>query len=339
MKNNFSKFQFIGLILAAILFYIIPASAFDLQSASSLNADAKDINKLNEAQKVETILNDLELHWNEHNIDKVLNLYADDFINGDGLELKAVKNLTTDLWDAYPDVMTSSVERDIRIYGDYATVTSTDIYKGTSKDIREEVGTKGTLLAIATGEVFLKKYGPVWKITSDKTLVEKVSIGYGIGEEIIQENKIKLSAPEQIPSKTIYTTRLEFDIRADIKPVASISKELLIYPQIPSEDKFRLIDSNNLERIFTANSISKNELITSTIGLTGGPLQPKLLGLVFLSQRVNVIPVSDKTDEISIIKEPARSALNHNKNKTDVLQNNKNGKPDTEKINDDGVNN
>lgn len=320
IKNAFLKF--IGFILIVIL-YVSPVYSFDLQSASSLNVDAQEVNKLSEVQKIGKLLDDLERYWNEHNIDKTLSLYAGDFVNGDGLGLEAVKNLTADLWNAYPDIMTSSVERDIRIYGDYATVMSTDLYQGISKEIREEVGTKGTLVASTTGEVFLKKYGPGWKITSDKTLIEKVSIGYGLGEEVIKGNKIKLSAPEQIPSKTTYTAKLEFDLKADIKPVASISKELLIYPQAPSEDKFRLIDASNLERMFVANGISKNELITSTIGLTGGPLQPKLLGLIFLSQRVNVIPVSDQMDEISIIKESAKSAL---------LQNDGQGKSNNKEI-------
>lgn len=294
----------------AILLFTLPAYAIDLRSAaSSLNAEKKDINDLKEVQRVERLLDKLEKAWNEHDIEQVTKFYAEDFINGDGLNLEAVTNLTKELWEAYPDIKTVSQERTIRVDGDYIAVNSTDIYHGTSNNVREEVGTKGVLRAVAIGETFFKKYGPSWKITSDKTIYEKVSIGYGIGTELIEKNQIKLSAPEQIISNKQYTASLDFDLPNDIKPVASISKELLVYPQVTAEDKFRLVDMSSLERLFTANMISKNELVTATVGLTGGTIQPTLLGLVFLSKRVNVIPVLDQTSEISIIKEPAKSAL------------------------------
>lgn len=289
----------------------LPAFSIEIQPvASTISIETKDVKDIAEVQKIEKLLNDLEKYWNGHEIDKVINLYSENFINGDGLGLDAVKKLTEELWEAYPDITTSPVERQIKVYGDYATVFSTDSYKGTSKGKREEVGAKGMLYAHAVGEVFLRRFGPHWKIVSDKTIFEKVSIGYGLGEEVVQENRVRLVVPEQVAGGHTYTATLEFNLPENIKPVASISKELLIYPQIVPEDKFRLVDKSDLERLFIANNISKNELVTATVGLTGSTVQPTLLGLVFLSQRVNVIPVNDKVEEISIIKEPAKAALN-----------------------------
>ncbi|MBI3307926.1 MAG: hypothetical protein HYZ79_00960 [Candidatus Melainabacteria bacterium] len=338
MKSFCFKFTIIIIVFALSFVCKIPVFSIELQSAaSSISVDTKDINSLTEVQQIEKLLDDLEKDWNDHNIEKVTRVYADDFVNGDGLNLEAVTNLTTELWEAYPDIMTIGQERTIRIDGDYATVYSSDIYSGTSKNAREEVGTKGTLRAVANGEVFLKKYGPKWKIVSDKTIYETVSIGYGVGADLVEENKIKLSAPEQVVSDRLYTATLDFHISEDLKPVASISKELLIYPQVTAEDKFRLVDSSNLERLFKANMISKNELITATVGLTGGSIQPTLLGLVFLSKRVNVIPVSNETDDISIIKEPAKSALNHKPEKTSesTKEEQTNNKEDVQKETED----
>lgn len=155
----------------------------------------------------------------------------------------------------------------------------------------------------------MKRYGPVWKITSDRTIFERVSIGYGIGNDIIDENKVLLSAPEQVVSGQNYTANLSFDLPSEIKPIAAITKEVLIYPQVSTDDKFRLVDRRDLERLFSSNKISRNELISSTIGLTGGPLQPKLLGLIFLTRRVNVIPISNEVAEAEITSESAKSAL------------------------------
>lgn len=310
MIRTFITITLIISISLSCLFFVMPVLAFDLQSAAfSLSAESKDINNLTETQKIEELLDNLENDWNLHDVDKVAKHYADGFANGDGLGIDAVKKLTQELWDAYPDIQCKSKERTIRINGEYATVENTDVYQGNSKTIRSEVGTKGVLKAIASGNTFLKKFGPIWKITSDKTIFEKVSISYGIGSELTDKNKIVISAPEQVVGGQQYTARLDLDLPKEIKAVAAISKELLIYPQLTAEDKFRLIDEPKLERLLYANKISKNELLTTTVGLTGGPLNPKLLGLVFLSKRVNVIPLSQQVAELSIIKEPAKSSL------------------------------
>ena len=301
------------IIVLSILFFLNCSSslAIDPQSAAfSLAAENKNINNITEVKKVEDLIQGLEKAWNNHDFKELTKYFSDDFVNGDGLKFEEVKNLTEDLWAGFPDIKTSSQERLTRVYGDYATVNSTDIYQGTTKTPRAEVDSKGILKAVSVGEVFLKKFGPSWKITSDKTLYEKVTIAFGIGNELVDQNKIRLSAPEQVISGKQYTARLEFDLPSDVKPVAAITKELLIYPQVQSDDKFRLVDKQELERLFSSNKLSKNELITATVGLTGGPLQPKLLGLLFLSRRVNIIPISSGVSEISIIKEPAKSALN-----------------------------
>ena len=302
----------IFLVFVAFAFVSFNFSCFSFDSegpAFSVSVEAKDIQTIAETQKINELLDNLEKHWNNHDINNVLKYYAETFVNGDGLDVDAVKSLTQELWQAYSDIKTKSQDRSVRVYGDYATVESVDIYYGNSSEIRQEVGSKGILKAVSVGNLFLKKFGPAWKITSDKTIFERVSIGYGVGGEFIEQNKVKLTAPEQVVGGQQYTARLDFNLPEDVKPVAAISKEVLLYPQQAAEDKFRLINESNLEKFVTANKISKNELITATVGLTGGALNPKLLGLVFLTRRVNVVPVSTETSEVSIIKKPAKSAL------------------------------
>ena len=308
-----SKLNFVVsvFLIVSSFFALLPLSAFDgSSSAFSVSNESKDLNTITETRKVNEVLDEIEKHWNAHNIEKVIEFYDDRFVNGDGLNIDAVKELTKDLWEAYPDIMSKAIEKTVRIQGDYATIESTDVFEGSSSMIRPEVGTKGNLRATSAGQMFFKKFGTAWKVTSDKTLVEKVSIGYGIGAELLDQNKIQITAPEQVISGQQYTARLTFNLSDDIKPVAAISKELLIYPQVSVGDKFRLIGEKFIERLINANRISRNELVTATVGLTGGALKPKLLGLVFLSRRVNVVPVSGDNSEISIIKEPAKSSLN-----------------------------
>ncbi len=311
-------------LIILIAFVSLPAFSFDSQSTSfSVNADNKDINNITEVQKINELLDNLENDWNLYKIDNLIKYYADDFVNGDGLNIDSVKKLTEELWEAYPDIKTKSQDRTVRVYGEYATVESTDIFEGNSSMIRQEVGANGVLKAVSVGQVFFKKFGPVWKITSDKTIFERVSIGYALGGELIDQNKIRLSAPEQVPGGQQYTARLDFELPSDIKPVAAISKEVLVYPQVAAEDKFRLINEPKLERLIPSNKNGKNELITATVGLTGGALKPKLLGLAFLTRRVNVIPTNDQISEAGITKSSARSALNKSVGLLDFYQSGK----------------
>ena len=326
MKKNF-LIILIACSAYLISFIALPSFSFDSHStAFSVNAENKDINNITEIQKINELLDNLENEWNGHNINKLVKYYSDDFINGDGLSIDSVKSLTSELWEAYPDIKTKSQERTVRILGEYATVESTDIFEGTSSMIRQEVGANGLLKAVSVGQVFLKKFGPLWKITSDKTIFERVSIGYALGSELIDQNKIKLTAPEQVAGGQQYTARLDFELPPDIKPVAAISKEVLLYPQVAAEDKFRLINEPKLERLIPSNRNGRNELVTATVGLTGGALKPKLLGLVFLTKRVNVIPVSDQVDEINVTKTPAKSALNKSVGLIDFYEKNKDNK-------------
>ncbi len=337
--NKFSIHKIILLFLISFSLYSLPGFSFDLQSSAfSIGAESKDFDSIAESKKIDELLNALESEWNSHDLEKIISHYSDDFINGDGLDKDSIKGLTKELWEAYPDIMSRSNERTVRVFGDYATVDSVDLYEGNSQKVRDEVGSKGVLKAVSMGQLFLKRFGPVWKITSDKTFLEKVSIGYGQGAELIDKNKIKLTAPEQVAGGQQYTATLDFDLPKDVKPVAAISKEVLIYPQVSSEDKFRLTSETKLERWVTSNKIGKNELITATIGLTGEALKPQLVGLVFLTKRVNVIPVSDYTGEVSIINTPAKSALNKTVELLDTFQNNDDKSKKKDKKNTDKEN-
>lgn len=335
MNENLKALSLTLIVLVSFFSFCEKSYSFDLQSAAfSVDAQTKDLESVSEVKRISELLENLETVWNAHDLDKVSTFYADEFINGDGLDFDSVKVLTKDLWEAYPDIKSKSQERTVRTNGEYATVDSTDIYQGSSARVRDEVGTKGSLKAVSMGQLFLKKFGPTWKITSDKTYFERVSIGYGLGSDLIDQDKIRLSAPEQVPSGHQYTTRLDFDLSKDIKPVAAISKEVLTFPQVSAEDKFRLTNETKLEKFLISNKAGRNELITATVGLTGEALKPQLVGLVFLTKRVNVIPVSDDTGEVSIIKMPAKSALNKSVEFLDTFKNDEKPKKKDKKTED-----
>ena len=85
------------------------ASATSAATSTELNFDGTDKSHDTERKSIETILTDIEASWNAHDIDKVMAYYADDYINNDGLDKNAVKEITQDFWKTNPDAKSSSV--------------------------------------------------------------------------------------------------------------------------------------------------------------------------------------------------------------------------------------
>ncbi|MBZ0187362.1 MAG: nuclear transport factor 2 family protein, partial [Candidatus Obscuribacterales bacterium] len=141
---------------------LAPTSA---NSEFSLEPDYKKYQK--ERRAIEAMLSDIEIQWNAHNLESVLKHYADDYINNDGLDKKAVRELTKDFWKTYPDAKSSSKTKQIRIEGKFATVESRDRAVGSTAKAMPSVQSKGELISISEGQLYLKRTGNDWKIIGD----------------------------------------------------------------------------------------------------------------------------------------------------------------------------
>src|SRR5262249_49375139 len=125
-------------------------------------------------KEIEALLNSIEHEWNNHNLDGVMAAYADDYINNDGLDKKAVGALTQDFWKTYPDAKSSSSIKSIRIEGPFVTVESQDVANGSTAKEMPGIGGKGELSSVSEGQLYIKKVGPNWKIIGDRIDYERV---------------------------------------------------------------------------------------------------------------------------------------------------------------------
>ncbi len=66
-----------------------PAAETFASSEFALDPGAKDHEE--DRKEIEKVLSAIETNWNEHNLDNVMSYYADDYINNDGLDKKAVQ--------------------------------------------------------------------------------------------------------------------------------------------------------------------------------------------------------------------------------------------------------
>jgi ketosteroid isomerase-like protein len=273
-----------------------PAATANGVSEFSLEPDTSEHSQ--ERKEIESLLSTIEGQWNSHNLDGVMSNYADDYVNNDGLDKKAVTELTKDFWKTYPDAKSSSKTKQIRIDGPFATVESRDIAIGTTSKEMPGINTKGDLNSISEGQLYIKKTGTVWKIIGDRIDYEKVRVAFGLARQL----QASFSAPEQVKSGKQYSAKLELNLPSGLTAVGSITNQVLEYPQPPPAEVWRPLEGPTLERVINANGNNRNELLMATIGITNSQ-RNALMGIEFLTRRLNVVPImeaiADKTAEKS----------------------------------------
>ena len=268
-----------------------PSPAATATSNNEVNFDGTEKGHEAERKQIETLLADIESSWNAHNIDKVMAYYADDYINNDGLDKTAVKEITQDFWKTNPDAKSSSVTTQIRVEGNFATVESRDTAYGTIKmNPMRDSSLQGELNTISGGQLYLKKTADTWKITGDRIDYELVKVTYGVAKNL----KISFTAPEQVKSGKQFSAKIDVDLPNNYLAVGSITSQPLEYPQKTPKDLWRAMDSSSLERIIPANTNNKNELLMATVIITDINKR-NLAGIELLTRRLNVVPEATDT--------------------------------------------
>lgn len=279
-----------------------PAPTAASGSTSFFSLDEPDREHDKERKEVETTLANIEALWNAHNLDGVMANYADDYVNNDGLDRKAVSKLTQDFWKTYPDAHSSSKTKQIRINGNYATVDSRDSAQGTTATEMKGMNDKGVLWSISEGQLYFKKVGNSWKIIGDRIDYESVKVAFGLAKQLAAT----FSAPEQVKSGKQYSARLEVNLPPGLFAVGSITNQPLRYPQPTPADTPRPLEAPALlERVMNANTENRNELLTATVILTS-PTRDRVLGVSFLTRRLNIVPDQlEIKDDTEIAEEKA----------------------------------
>jgi ketosteroid isomerase-like protein len=274
-----------------LLLASLPAAiALETSPAITTATNASDLffdsDKSNESQRkdIENLLADIEGQWNAHNLDKVMSYYADDYINNDGLDKKAVAELTQEFWKTYPDAKSTSLTKQIRIEGNFATIESRDTATGTTA-MNHDTSLTGELNSVSEGQLYLKNVNSSWKIIGDRIDYEKVRVAYGLAKNL----NVAFTAPEQIKSGRQFAAKLDVDLPAGYLAIGSITNQPLEYPQHTPNEIWRAMETSTLERIISANTSNKNELLMATIGITD-LAKRNLVGIELLTRRINVVP-------------------------------------------------
>lgn len=247
---------------------------------------------------------------NNYNLDGLKTLYADNYINADGLSKDIYFDLIKKTWDSYPDIKYSINIKNIEINANNAVAQVVENAMATTGSNSGIVHQKGILQSTSSNVYYFEKINNKWLITSDHIISEKTFLKYGSAKDL----GIELIAPNQIPANTEYTVSLDIQAPKDSLVIASIGKENITYPQALAEEVFRkLPDDGVLERVFKSNNKNINEYAVASFGITkaeikgGTELKIYVTGLGFAMSRVNVIP---KNEFVKVAKDEKNDTNN-----------------------------
>lgn len=287
------------LILAVCLIFSPKASANqdDLALLTQKGFFERPISAItNPYEEVRKTLYSQLRYSNSHQLDKLASLYADSYMNADGLNKKVFIDLVKKTWEAYPCIRYGIGIKNIEVDGDRAVVQINEDAIALADGKTPALKDKGLLESHSVSVYYLEKNNFGWQITSDHILSEKTYLKYGAAKFM----DIELNAPNQISANMPYTASLNINVPKDTLVIASIGNEKITYPQETAPEVFRKLPEDGiLERMFKSNSNNINEYAVASFGLTkaeikqGKELKVYITGLGFAMSRVNVVPANN----------------------------------------------
>lgn len=227
---------------------------------------------------------------NSKDIDKLMNLYDDNYLSADKFDKTKLKELATDSWKAYPrakyDMKLLSLNSDYQ----NATVLVKETIEGESESKVDYLNGNGYIESNALTVYYLKKFYTGWKIVSDYIIDEKTSLKYGVAKDIT----MKIDAPPLASPTQEYSSIVRIDVPKEYVALVSINNEEITIPAQKAEEVFRTVKSDGIqERILKANNNKNNENAVASIGIakttiTNRNVEVNIVGIAFLTSRVNL---------------------------------------------------
>lgn len=279
------------LTLALANIFAEPANAGFIDDYKAKVSQSRELK--NARNEVKDVFIKQDEYTNNHELDKLSSIYAENFINADGFAKKIYFKLIKDTWETYPDIIYKTEIRDIRIDGVFATVQTYETALATTHEQSDTVDAYGELRSEANSIYYLKKFGSKWQIVAEQVLDEKSQLKYGDARFV----KMDLTAPKIVNAGDEYTASLDIDLLDDESAIASIENQEIIHPIGKPKETFRNITGQNeLERVFKANIKNINEYATASVGIAKTEPYDEthskvyVTGIAFLMTRINVIP-------------------------------------------------
>lgn len=286
--------KFILPLIISLAFISIPSAPAEAGFIGAYKAQiSKNREDRNTQEEIRNVFKKQDKYTNKHEIEKLSELYADNFSNNDGFGKEVYFKLIKDTWNSYPEITYDTYIRDVQFDGNYATVQTFETALATTHEQSESVDAYGELRSYAHSIYYLQRFGKNWLIVSEQILNEKSQLKYGDARFI----KMDLDTPQMVKAGDEYSAILRIEMADNESAIASIENQLIKHPLDKPEEVFRnLTGYSELERLFRANKKNINEYATASIGIAKAEPYDEtrakvyVSGIAFLMTRINVIP-------------------------------------------------
>ncbi|MBQ8459425.1 hypothetical protein IJ541_04910 [bacterium] len=289
MKKIITTFLLASLIIPAT---VIKSEA-SLISDRAYRAEQRRESKEN-IKQIKALFKVHDTYANNHEIENLQALYADNYMNNDGFDKKAYVQSIKDTWKACKDITYTTKILSINVNGDNASINVEETASGTVFENLDMGPIAGEIHSKSLGIYHLVKINGSWYISGETSLTDESSLLYGDARFM----NIELQTPAQVASGETYTASLKVDADKDTFIVGSIEHDPVTYPANTPKNNLRALNnqSQTLERFIKANTDNINEYAVASIAISkisGGNsehVKIYMAGLACVMRRVNVIP-------------------------------------------------
>lgn len=287
------------IILTLLLSAFILPSTMTVTDASLISNSkyrAEQRREYNQSKKqIKELFKIHNTYANDHDVKKLEQLYADNYINNDGFDKKVYFKSVETTWQTCKDITYTTKIISIDINGDQANVNVEETASGTIVDkVLEQVPIAGEIHSKSEGIYHLVRINGKWYISGETSLKDESSLLYGDARFM----SIELQAPSQVAAGETYSVVLKVDNENDDTfIVGSIEHDPVTYPTNTPKSELRALSaSQTLERYIKANSDNLNEYAVASMAISKvqkfAPTNVRvyMAGLACIMKRVNVIP-------------------------------------------------
>lgn len=263
-----------------------------LVSTGSYRHEQNKINK-SESKQIKQLFKLHSQHANQHDINSLKALYADEYINSDGFDKETYIKSVEETWAECKDLTYKVKILSIDVNGNNASVSVEESAVGTIYDEIETYSVSGEIHAKSKSIYHLTKVGGKWLISGENMLSDESSLLYGDARFM----NIELIVPNQVASGEIYTAIVKTDADENMVIVGSLEHDPVVYPSKVPEGPLRTMPKTNiLERYIKANSENLNEYAVASLAisksetLSDESTKIYMAGIACIMKRVNVVP-------------------------------------------------
>lgn len=225
----------------------------------------------------------------KNNIEKLRTLYSDSYISNDGLDKKTIFKMMEEASVAYKNVDYTTEIKEMKVYGNYATVEAIEIATGETTKSYPNLQGVGSVSSKIVYTDYLKKEAGKWKIVSTDIREEDVALKYGRAKLMTTE----VTGPNCVPAGSEYDISVKINTTSEDFVVGSITNEKIKYPQEQPKDVLKSMKYDEISRILNANTEGYNEYATISLAISQAAVEPDAIvinmqGIAILMHRVNV---------------------------------------------------